>query len=180
MIDSIKNKYRESFLKQKVKGYEDCPPDDLVAKHRLAAQIDFSSDKIAGEFISFCVAREFEEKQIHFQNILIEEYRGHNPQFADFTDEQLRLMCPISTEEIDILHSDVLNEFLSFISSDIKELQESIAFTEDKLNDPKTFSNELSEYRHDLFNDERKLILRKAEEKQILKELERLKQGYVL
>ena len=180
MIDSIEAKYKESFLKYKVKGYEDCPKDDIVAKAMLAAQIDFNSEAIAREFISFCVEREYEDRVYRFQDMLIDEYREHNPQFADFSNEQLRLMCPVSPDEMYILKYDILNEFLLYLSDDIKELTDSIAWTQKKLDDPTTFSNELSEYRNDLHNDERILFKRRAEERQIKEELVRLNDRDVL
>ena len=88
-----------------------------------------------------------EAKKKEYQKILVEEYRlNHMEETEGLSNEEVALMCPISEDDITFL----LENELMKIAASIKELEFEVTHCTQKLNDPRTFHEELPELRTDI------------------------------
>lgn len=88
-----------------------------------------------------------EAKKEEYQKVLVEEYRlNHMEETEGLSNEEVALMCPISEDDITFL----LGNELMKIAASIKELEFEVTHCTQKLNDPRTFHEELPELRTDI------------------------------
>ncbi len=95
-----------------------------------------------------------EAKRKEYQMFLVNEYRRKNPNEAiHLTDDDIALIVPLKEEDILILIEDDLLK----IRKEIGEQEYEIEFTNNKLKDSKTYSNERPGLRDDIITARRRI-----------------------
>lgn len=95
-----------------------------------------------------------EAKRKEYQMVLVNEYRRKNPNEAiHLTDDDIALIVPLKEEDILILIEDDLLK----IRKEIDEQEYEIEFTNNKLKDSKTYSNERPDLRDDIITARRRI-----------------------
>lgn len=112
------------------------------------------------------IVRIGEAKRKEYQMVLVNEYRRKNPNEAiHLTDDDIALIVPLKEEDILILIEDDLLK----IRKEIAEQEYEIEFTNNKLNDSKTYSNERPGLRDDIITARRRIEELKIEYSKINK-----------
>lgn len=100
------------------------------------------------------IVRIGEAKRKEYQMVLVNEYRRKNPNEAiHLTDDDIALIVPLKEEDILIL----IEEDLLKIRKEIAEQEYEIEFTNNKLKDSKTYSNERPDLRDDIITARRRI-----------------------
>lgn len=96
-----------------------------------------------------------EIKKKEYQGLLVNEYRkSHLEETVNLTDDEVALMVPLRDEDIPFLvESDLLK-----IKTLIEEYETDIKHCTEKLNDPNTYHEELSELRADIRESSSKIF----------------------
>lgn len=105
---------------------------------------------------------------------LVSEYRLSHPEINDLTDEEVALMCPVSPEVYKLFAVYRLDE----ISKIISDFQDEIAFNDAKMDDPRTFHQEITELRSDNVAIMRIIERFKKEKEQILESVKVINEEY--
>ena len=101
-----------------------------------------------------------EAKKKELQKLFVEEYRqSHMEETEGLSNEEVALMCPISEDDITFLLS---NELIK-IGLELKEQESEIIHCTKKINDPKTYHEELPELREDKREANRKIATLKVQ-----------------
>ena len=107
-----------------------------------------------------------EAKRKEYQMVLVNEYRRKNPnETIHLTDDDIALIVPLKEEDILILIEDDLLK----IRKEIAEQEYEIEFTNNKLKDSKTYSNERPDLRDDIITARRRIEELKIEYSKINK-----------
>lgn len=106
-----------------------------------------------GEYIPLII-RIKEAKRKEYQMVLVNEYRRKHPSESTYlTDDDIALIVPLKEEDILILLEDDLLK----IRKEIAEQEYEIEFTNNKLKDSKTYSNERPGLRDDINTARRRI-----------------------
>lgn len=112
------------------------------------------------------IVRIGEAKRKEYQMFLVNEYRRKKPNEATYlTDDDIALIVPLKEEDILILIEDDLLK----IRKEIAEQEYEIEFTNNKLKDSKTYSNERPDLRDDIITARRRIEELKIEYSKINK-----------
>lgn len=100
------------------------------------------------------IVRIGEAKRKEYQMVLVNEYRRKKPNEATYlTDDDIALIVSLKEEDILIL----IEEDLLKIRKEIAEQEYEIEFTNNKLKDSKTYSNERPDLRDDIITARRRI-----------------------
>ena len=95
-----------------------------------------------------------EDKKAEFQKILIDEYREINQdEIGVLTDEEVAKMNPLTDYDFTMfIERELLN-----IKKEMDTYLKDIEICEERINDPRTHYQEITEYRNDILYDKKNL-----------------------
>lgn len=108
-----------------------------------------------------------DNKLKEYQEKVVEEYRDTHPDETEhLTDEEVALMSPLTNVDIGIVYYMAMSE----IKEKIAYLEEDIEYSQNKLNDSKTFYEEKTELRQDINQARKKIATLRKEYEEYLEE----------
>lgn len=113
-----------------------------------------------------------EELVKRVQKMLVDEYRLEHPEFSDYSDEEIALINPVSEPDIIsyiALEKMELQKSIRDIDKMIDSLKEDIHLSQEKIDDPKTFSQDRTEARGDIIDDNMRIVRLEDKKQKLLK-----------
>lgn len=118
-----------------------------------------------------------EELVKRVQKMLVDEYRLEHPEFSDYSDEEIALINPVSEPDIIsyiALEKMELQKSIRDIDKMIDSLKEDIHLSQEKIDDPKTFSQDRTEARRDIIDDNMRIVRLEDKKQKLLKRITEL------
>ena len=113
-----------------------------------------------------------EELVKRVQKMLVDEYRLEHPEFSDYSDEEIALINPVSEPDIIsyiALEKMELQKSIRDIDKMIDSLKEDIHLSQERIDDPKTFSQDRTEARRDMIDDNMRIVRLEDKKQKLLK-----------
>lgn len=118
-----------------------------------------------------------EELVKRVQKMLVDEYRLEHPEFSDYSDEEIALINPVSEPDIIsyiALEKMELQKSIRDIDKMIDSLKEDIHLSQERIDDPKTFSQDRTEARRDMIDDNMRIVRLEDKKQKLLKRITEL------
>lgn len=118
-----------------------------------------------------------EELVKRVQKMLVDEYRLEHPEFSDYSDEEIALINPVSEPDIIsyiALEKMELQKSIRDIDKMIDSLKEDIHLSQERIDDPKTFSQDRTEVRRDMIDDNMRIVRLEDKKQKLLKRITEL------
>ena len=118
-----------------------------------------------------------EELVKRVQKMLVDEYRLEHPEFSDYSDEEIALINPVSEHDIIsyiALEKMELQKSIRDIDKMIDSLKEDIHLSQERIDDPKTFSQDRTEVRRDMIDDNMRIVRLEDKKQKLLKRITEL------
>lgn len=118
-----------------------------------------------------------EELVKRVQKMLVDEYRLEHPEFSDYSDEEIALINPVSEPDIIsyiALEKMELQKSIRDIDKMIDSLKEDIHLSQERIDDPKTFSQDRTEARRDMIDDNMRIVRLEDKKQKLLKKITEL------
>ncbi len=118
-----------------------------------------------------------EELVKRVQKMLVDEYRLEHPEFSDYSDEEIALINPVSEPDIIsyiALEKMELQKSIRDIDKMIDSLKEDIHLSQERIDDPKTFSQDRTEARRDIIDDNMRIVRLEDKKQKLLKRITEL------
>lgn len=118
-----------------------------------------------------------EELVKRVQKMLVDEYRLEHPEFSDYSDEEIALINPVSEPDIIsyiALEKVELQKSIRDIDKMIDSLKEDIHLSQERIDDPKTFSQDRTEARRDIIDDNMRIVRLEDKKQKLLKRITEL------
>lgn len=118
-----------------------------------------------------------EELVKRVQKMLVDEYRLEHPEFSDYSDEEIALINPVSEPDIIsyiALEKVELQKSIRDIDKMIDSLKEDIHLSQERIDDPKTFSQDRTEARRDMIDDNMRIVRLEDKKQKLLKRITEL------
>lgn len=118
-----------------------------------------------------------EELVKRVQKMLVDEYRLEHPEFSDYSDEEIALINPVSESDIIsyiALEKMELQKSIRDIDKMIDNLKEDIHLSQERIDDPKTFSQDRTEARRDIIDDNMRIVRLEDKKQKLLKRITEL------
>ncbi len=118
-----------------------------------------------------------EELVKRVQKMLVDEYRLEHPEFSDYSDEEIALINPVSEPDIIsyiALEKMGLQKSIRDIDKMIDSLKEDIHLSQERIDDPKTFSQDRTEARRDMIDDNMRIVRLEDKKQKLLKRITEL------
>lgn len=115
-----------------------------------------------------------EELVKRVQKMLVDEYRLEHPEFSDYSDEEIALINPVSEPDIIsyiALEKMELQKSIRDIDKMIDSLKEDIHLSQERIDDPKTFSQDRTEARRDMIDDNMRIVRLEDKKQKLLKKI---------